>query len=80
MSNANLTAAIVHWNSTRSIGQTLRYLFRAVGEDPLNSLYIGYVFPLYMLFYHMPLAWQEKIRGRHWYGIHGVSGGPKSGS
>ncbi len=77
MRNAYLIGGIGMWISTKKFTQSLKYIFQAMFTDLSNFLYILLTFPSYVLFFSLPLQLQEKIRGRQWYGIQGVAGGPQ---
>ncbi len=75
MSNAWLTAGVCDWRSTKNPLKTASRIGKAVAIDPRNTLYIMKSFAAFVVFYFLPLSWQEKLRENLWFGVQGISGG-----
>ena len=77
ISNAYVIAAIGIWSGSGKLFLSLKYLFKALSADILNSFHAVKTYLAYFIFYLLPVIWQEKIRGMRWYGIQGIAGGSK---
>ncbi|MBT4483250.1 MAG: glycosyltransferase [Candidatus Latescibacteria bacterium] len=77
ISNAYVIAAIGIWSGSRKLFLSLKYLFKALSADILNSFHAVKTYLAYFIFYLFPVTWQEKIRGKRWRGIQGIAGGSK---
>ncbi|MCE5251433.1 glycosyltransferase [bacterium] len=62
VSNTYLISGVYTWVSTRSLRLSMRHVKKAIAADPFNTFYIIAVFKLWVLFYMLPVRWQEKIR------------------